>query len=125
MDSSSQEQRRLINTYDQCCAAGGDRIVIYWYPASGMHGARWSVTRWKDGVDIKTDPDSAWYHYGHKTFSAYPVREKKESQLQAAIKWVCETYGPREFVRNRMGDYLEKEVNDKFPLPKQERKPKS
>ena len=27
-------------------------------------------------------------------------------------------FGAREFVKNRLGDYVEKEVNEKFPIPK-------
>jgi len=33
------------------------------------------------------------------------------------MEWACQKYGPREFAKNRMRDYVEKEVNERFPIP--------
>jgi hypothetical protein len=113
---------RIINTYDQCVAAGGDRIVLYYFgrpDSRSCSGPHWSVGRIKDGKSLETIKNSAWYDHGHKTFYfGYPIREHKETALQEAISWANEKYGPREFVRNRMGDYVEREVNEKFPIPR-------
>lgn len=111
------EEHRIINTYDQCCAAGGDRIVLSYYakqPRSVL-SSRWKVHRYVNGVSVKTDSTCPWYDYGDKSFSGFSGRKKSYAE---AVTWVTENFGPREFVRNRMGDFVEKEVNEKFPIPK-------
>lgn len=112
----------IINSYDQCCAAGGLRIVISYYPAEPRARRSWakfSVSAFQDGREIATDPQAAWYDYKRMTFSPdYPLREGKPKALAQAIKWANKKYGERQFVKNRMGDWVEKEVNEKFPLRK-------
>jgi hypothetical protein len=115
------ETPRIINTYDQNVADGGDRIIISFHarePRAYMP-ARWVVWRVKNGKIEKTDPNGAWYNYGRKSFTC---GSNKKERLAEAIAWVAEKYGAREFVRNRTGNYVEKEVNEKFPLPKKEKK---
>lgn len=120
------DEPRIINTYDQNVAAGGKRVYIMRYTRSGYRDvipSNWNVNLMINGVKYKTAPDAPWYDYGCKTFS-FSGRKNAADQLLAAIAWANETYGPREFVRNRMGDYVEKEVNEKYPLPKRERRKK-
>ena len=113
--------RRIINSWDQNVAAGGDRITIYYYApeARAVSVARYQVVHLVDGHQRQTDPKAAWYDHGKKTFLvSYPLREGKPIALAKAIAWVAETYGVRDFVRNRFGDYVEREVNERFPIPK-------
>lgn len=71
------------------------------------------------GKQLVTDKGAAWYDRGMKTFTImHPIREHKAEALAAAVAWVAATYGPREFVRNRMGDYVERDVNERFPIPR-------
>ena len=123
---------RIINTYDQCAAAGGDRIVIFrqtQITGRGYQSPAWQVARYKNGQSIVTDPDTTWYNYGKKTFSLSSLNQKKGEAigvfrariLAEAIAWANAKYGEREFVKNRMGDYVEREVNEKFPIPKREK----
>ncbi|MDE2104934.1 MAG: hypothetical protein KGL39_47290 [Patescibacteria group bacterium] len=116
----------IINTYGQNKAAGGKRVFISYLPGDwgrGGFGPRFHVDLMIDGKSMITDKDAHWSDHYRKSFTVYS-RKDKESVLQAAIAWANETYGPREFVRNRMGDYVEKEVNEKYPLPKRERRKK-
>lgn len=62
---------------------------------------------------FQTDKNAHWSDYGNKFF----IGNKKES-LPLAMEWAIGTYGELNFVRNRMGDYVPKIVNDKFPIPK-------
>lgn len=115
---------RLINTYDQLKAAGGDRIaIIYCGRGLGLTDVPgWTVVRIKDGRELVTDAKAAWYNRKHKTFSLWSrVREGKPKALAEALAWVAEKYGKTDFARNREGDYVEREVNEKFPLPPRKR----
>lgn len=114
------KRERIINAWDQCNAAGGDRIVISYYARSGRDvlPSRWVVFRYIAGVTVPTDPGAPWYNAGCKTF--IPAGRSRKEGLDQAIAWVKEAYGKSEFVRNRMGDYAEKEVNDKFPIPRRD-----
>lgn len=110
----------IINTFDQCRAAGGNRIAIYYYPPERgrcAKYARWSVSRIVNGIPSMTD-NVGWYNNGCKEFIIRNCRTEKRKALEEAIAWTTLTFGPREFVRNRVGDYVEKEVNDKFPIPR-------
>lgn len=117
---------RLVNAWDQCRAAGGDRIIIS-FSGDGC-GNEWVVHRWVDGEEVSTDPKAHWSRYGRKAFSPFSLggkfHERKAGALANAIKWVSETYGKSDFVRNRAGDYVEAEVNQKWPLPPRPRKVK-
>ena len=70
-----------------------------------------------------TDKDAHPFHYGCKYFSIYDVRDKPRSiarkiALQTAITWSNENYGPFTWAKNALGDYVPKEINDKFPIQK-------
>ena len=82
--------------------------------------SRWVVCRYIDGQEVKTDPKAGWYDYGRKTFS---VHAGKPEGLQVALAWVKEQFKKEDFVRNRSGDYVEREVNTRFPIPKKEKQP--
>lgn len=114
-----------VNTFDQMRLAGGDRVGIFWHgPDYGRGGscAKWVVIRLVDGVEIPTKPGAPWYDYNRKTFSVFGVREFKKPKLEEAIAWIEGRFERREFVRNRMGDYVERDVNERFPLPKRPRR---
>lgn len=112
----------IINTYDQMQAAGGDRVAIAWQRADKWRCAGWHVYRLVNGRQVKTDRDAAWYDNGQKFFLAWhPVREGKPKALAEAIEWANKTYGVREFVRNKWGEYVEREVNERFPIARQPR----
>lgn len=74
----------------------------------------WYVLRYKNGVSVSTNSDAPWYDYGRRKFGVFGCTRKQA--LEEAIKWVNSEYGQREFVRNKIGDYVEKEVNKKFPI---------
>ena len=109
--------KQVINTWDQQVAALGDRIAIFYSSGSKWRCASWKVYRIRNGKQLATDATADWEDGKSKTFDVRGRIDKKE-KLQEAIAWAIATYGPREFVRNRMGDYVEKEVNDKYPLPR-------
>jgi hypothetical protein len=118
--AEKQERPRIINTLDQQNCAGGRRIVLYRQLASyGRVNVTpaWQVALYENGENIGTDRTAAWYDNGYKTFRIPSRGEAKETLLKA-IAWANEKYGKREFVRNKFGDYVEKEVNDRFPIPK-------
>lgn len=76
----------------------------------------------------QTDSEVHWQHYGRKQFpNSMYYREvdrftARKLALAAALGWANAKYGPFDWVRNRMGDYVPKELNDYFPLRKQKRK---
>jgi len=119
-----------VNTHDQNYLYGGERVFIIYIPADygrGGHGAYFQVFHTVNGKEVPTDPGGPWYYYGRKSFMPHGFNganhhESKRLALQAAMDWAKEQYGERTWVRNRAGDYVEKEVNDKYPLPKKERK---
>jgi len=111
--------REIVNTWDQLVAFGGDRIAILYNPqCRGGRSANIQVFRMVNGVEYQTDPKASWYNYGKKTFLIpHPVNERRGEVLAEAIAWTAK-YGLREFVRNRLGDYVEREVNERFPIPR-------
>ena len=120
--------REIINTHDQLCAFGGDRIAILFsaqISGRACRSANYSVYRVVDGKELITDPKAHWRDYGHKAFDVCGGRETKPAVLAEAIAWANAKYGEREFVRNRVGDYVEREVNERFPIPPRSRKAKA
>lgn len=119
-------ERALVNTWNQLVAFGGDRIAILyhgWGGSRSMQCPEWIVMRIRNGKEIVTDPKAAWYNRGKKVFHVHgPVREGKPRVYAEALAWVIKHYGQREFVRNRWGDMVEREVNERFPLPPRKRK---
>lgn len=117
---------QIINTWDQLKAYGGDRLAITYSTAEARscRSAHFSILRLRDGKQMVTDPKAAWYEYECKTFLLdYPLRAGKPKALAEAVAWIKKKYGSKRgpFVRNRMHDYVEKCVNDKFPIRKEKR----
>lgn len=108
-----------INTWDQIRKAGGGIMICYHSRNSrSCMSAKWNVIRINsNGKEIPTDPQSAWYNYGRKTFIVSGGNADKKAALQEAIEWVAKTYGEHgPWVRNRLGDCLPKRIHKQFPL---------
>jgi len=122
--NKSHVRTEIINTWDQCVAAGGDRIFIsYTKPDSrACQPAHYNIIRIKNGRELKTDPGGAWYTYGRKQFLVgHPLRTHKPAALADAMQWVRRKYGARVFVCNRRRDYVEQDVNERYPIHKQKK----
>lgn len=116
----------VINTWHQLKAAvaAGYRMAIsisYHHPdhsnSRDISTYKWSV--WSPL--FKTDADAAWYDNNAKVFlltgnEAHKIR--KANALERAKKWAAEQYGVTEWAKNRLGDYVAKEINDNFPILK-------
>jgi hypothetical protein len=119
-------ERDVVNTYDQQVRDGGDRVVIFYTPQDlgrGGHGASWHVGHFVGGKSQVTDPNAAWYDGKQKAFTVFSAgthQEQKARALAEATAWAAARYGARDLVRNRMGDMVERAVNDRFPLRKRE-----
>lgn len=121
--------KEIINTHEQlqaAAAAGFDKrsLVGIGYHAPDRSNSRdVSVMKWSVfSPFFKTAPDAPWYDYGCKTFSLFGHgngeqvhAKRKAAALKAAQEWAAQ-YGVTEWAKNRQGDYVAKEVNDKFPL---------
>lgn len=130
--------RDVINTHDQLIRwkeAGMHKrpVAIMVYHASfgrSNHRDGWCVySPWAKTSDT-VEP---WYHHGDKHFNRFlvkaadlpdaltrrqigPARDK--AALVLAMQWADHKYGPFDWVRNRMGDYVPAELNKAFPLPR-------
>lgn len=122
----------IINTYDQLKAAHAagfaTRLAIsISYSAPDKSNSRdVSVANWSVySPFFQTEPAAPWYDYGCKTFALeindLPHRERKAAALKAAMAWATERWLITEWVKNRQGDYVAKEINDNFPIPKREK----
>lgn len=116
-----------INTHDQLRKAGGGVAILPSYVgARTQYFYGWSVYRvGADGKEIPTDPNTHWTNYGRKVFSKLPQQngltpaERSRGALEAAKRWVAEQgWYDGEWTRNRMRDYVPKEINKRFPLQK-------
>lgn len=111
---------KIINTWDQLVAFGGDRIAICYEAQDLGRGGRpaaFLVMRILNGVEIKTDPEAPWHLYGRRTFYIrFPIVANRPKALAKAKAWANKMYGVRTYVRNRCGDYVEAEVNARFPI---------
>jgi len=74
---------------------------------------------------FQTNPEAAWYDRGCKTFSltfkGASHKERKDAALKEAMAWVAERYLISEWAKNQQGDYVDKEINDNFPIEKRSR----
>lgn len=117
-------EREIINTYDQLIRFGGDRIAIFYHGGgSGRFSMpqKWAVARYINGQQYVTNKDAHWTDYHCKTFGLFnggqTHSERKAKALKEALDWVAKTYNRTDLIRNRLGDYVEREVNEKFPIP--------
>lgn len=119
-------REEVTNTHDQ---------LIRWKIA-GLQARPVGITRanlhvgrssWRDGWHIyspwgRTDPDGHWQHNGSKHIarpSGINGMAGDKAALEIAITWANHYCGMEfEWVRNRMGEYVPKELNDMFPLRK-------
>ena len=117
--------RQIINTWDQLMAAIADRIsatpvaigsAVLPYDDKQSGWYVWSPVK-------PTDPTSAWYHCGCKYFSIFAHAstrsQRKAAALVEAMKWADDNYGPFEWAKNKMGDYIPADINKAFPLRKE------
>jgi hypothetical protein len=101
----------------------GDRIAFHYQRehsrACVVPG--WVVYRFVDGVSVQTGTDA-----GKRFFSLYdPTAGDLKGHarviaiLSKAQQWAALRYGARDWVRSASGDYVEREVNDRFPVCRQ------
>jgi hypothetical protein len=124
------EPRRIINTYDQMKAAGGDGVAIC-VAHSGGRGSfvsGWHVVRFVRGKTVATDPDAAYYHDKQKWFSLVgssgrdgfvAARAAALAQAQAWVK--AQGWYDGEWKRNAMGDFVPADVQRQFPIKRPRR----
>lgn len=115
--------KEIINTHDQLVAAGGGIAICPAYSgAREMHRNGWNVYRvGEKGDRIATDPNAHWTDHGEKRFSE--VEQTREQALEAAKRWVADTYGEHgPWKRNRMYDYVPERIAKAHPLRPRPRK---
>lgn len=117
--------REVINTYDQLVAAGGGVAIVPTYVGTRtQYPYGWGIWRVNaEGKTLVTDSNAHWSNNGKRIFSHTPYKgtpaEQKRASLEAAKAWVAEQgWYSGEWKRNRMRDYVPKEINDNFPLRK-------
>lgn len=117
----------IYNTHEQLKAAvqsgtiGKSKAVCVCYSAriegrSGwghIPGARVS------SPFFETDPKAHWSQYGQKRFSNLGLNWR--AQIEFAKSWASKKYGIKAWARNRSGDFVPAEVNEKHPIPKREK----
>lgn len=103
-----------IHNPHNLCSTGGGRIYVGYSP--DIRGRASSCAKWQViGVRENTDPSTAWYNYGCKTFtvggtSRMTHAQSKEQERQAAIEWATKKYGITEWAKDVFGDYQEAAV---------------
>lgn len=118
-------EREVVNTWEQLHAARtGTALCWHSKAPRAVIGNYWSIMRVVDGRKIQTDPKGAWYYHGDKAFSGFgnknPDLSRRLAGLEESKDFALETYGDAgPWVRNRMGDYVPKDINDKFPVRSQ------
>jgi|SRR6185503_2193332 len=129
--SEATTTREIINTYEQLRAAvasGFDKrmaVSISYSSPDRSNSRDVSVAKWSVfSPFFKTDPDAAWYDYGCKTFSlrfgGETHHQRKTNALKVAMEWAAR-YGVIDWTKNRLGDYVAKDINDNFPIRRTER----
>jgi hypothetical protein len=127
MKRSKKFEREVINTYHQLHAAGGGvALTAHYTGIRTMSFNGYGVYRVNtQGKQLVTDKDAHWQHYGMKIFSLSSAagdtkKERKANALEAAKRWVAEQgWYTGKWERNRVQDYVSKEINERFPLRKQ------
>jgi hypothetical protein len=118
----------IINTYDQLLAAREAGLPDVAVLPRKVRGGRtdwrdgWKV--WRPGFNLGTETDLFSYDYGYRVFSDVDrnSRAGRAKALAAANQWAGLRYKVEGWVRNPMGAYVDRRVNEKFPLPRRERK---
>lgn len=115
---------RIVNTYDQLTAAGGDvcAIVTAYLPGRGTSAYGWAIYRVVNGRSTASDSSAAWYDNGCKTFSWSVYGGDKKAAMAAAREFVKSLNGyDGPWTRNRMWDYVPTAINKRFPIPKRQK----
>jgi hypothetical protein len=120
---------KIVNTFDQLMASreiGMPDVAICPRHIQGtMQFWRdgWKVWRPKYNLGTETNPFD--WDYGCKIFAedfhATSHKLARKDAFAAAVAWAKSRYKISQFVRNRMGDYVDSLVNELFPLPKRSR----
>jgi hypothetical protein len=117
----------IVNTYDQLMAARESGLVKRpvaigpaYLPGRGSSRCGWVV--WSPVERTDPDHDAPWYFGGKKHFGTFGKdgtrREQTAAALTDAMRWANDTYGPFNWARNRMGDYIPAQIKKAFPLRK-------
>ena len=117
----------IINTYDQLKAAVASGIlskekavaVVYYPRPSGRMGIAQCDKSQVYSPFFKTDPNAAWYDYGHKTFTG-----NRASSFEKAKAWASETYGITEWKPNANRSHVPAIVQKRFPIHRQPEPPR-
>ena len=122
--SDDKYRYRIINTYDQLKVAVSEgavnkqqAVAVSYNPIQKIgftRCAEWEIF----SPYFKTDPEAHWTDYGKKKFTVTHRGEKK-TVLAEAMQWASEKYGVQEWAKNRAGDYVPKEIEARFPIPKE------
>ncbi len=93
---------RIFNPYGIAQRANNKLFIAYSPQTLGRmcENAHWQII----GIDFKSDPNSAWYNHGNKTFNVFS-REEKQPQLEMAFNWCAEQYGLKAWEKDVWGDY--------------------
>lgn len=120
---------RIINTHDQLKAAVAAgwamrmAISICYSAPDRSNRLDVSVSKWSVySPFFQTEPVGPWYDYGRKTFALSvdgdTHKERKDAALKLAMRWATERWLINEWVKNRDGCYVPKDINDNFPIEK-------
>jgi hypothetical protein len=119
----SDDEPRLINTWDQLHAAAKAKLLPTKHLLAIMQGEHAVLV---GSPFFKTDPEAHWTHYGKKAFfgaQGLRGRARTASAVTQAIAWVQETYGYLgSWAGNAWRNKVPKIVQKKFPI-KRRKKP--
>lgn len=117
---SDEPRSRIVNTWDQLQAAVAAELLpkahafAISYTAPARHVVIAGMSIWSPF--IKTDPNSAWYAHGRKTFDS-----NREKGTAEAIAWAADRGYRGPWKRNAMLDWVPAIVQETFPI---KRRPK-
>lgn len=111
--------KEIINTYDQLKAAVESGLIekekavaVSYYPRpSGRMGMVQCNKSQIYSPFFKTDPESAWYDHGNKTFTG-----SRATSFPKAKAWASETYGITDWKPNAMRCHVPSIVQKHFPI---------
>jgi hypothetical protein len=119
----SDDEPRLINTWDQLHAAAEAKLLPKKHLLAIM---RRELSVQVGSPFFQTDPKAHWTHYGKKAFfgaDGTHGRARTASAIAQAVTWVQETYGyTGPWAGNARRDKVPKIVQKKFPI-KRRKKP--